>query len=80
MPELNPTTRTRLWYIVILLVMDAAVLLGLEQLNYIETTSPYALPLFMIGIFSVLVAACVGAFLLVTRPEQVDLKAMRQRE
>jgi len=78
--QINEVTRTRLWYVVAFLLMDAAVVLGLEQYGYIPTTSPYALPLFIVGVVSVLLAACVGSVLVVTKEKPVELRAQRQRE
>ena len=78
--QINEVTRTRLWYVVAFLLMDAAVVLGLEQYGYIPTTSPYALPLFIVGVVSVLLAACVGSVLIVTKEKPVELRAQRQRE
>jgi ABC-type thiamin/hydroxymethylpyrimidine transport system permease subunit len=78
--QINEVTRTRLWYVVAFLIMDAAVVLGLEQYGYIPTTSPYALPLFIVGVVSVLLAACVGSVLIVTKERPVELRAQRQRE
>ena len=78
--QINEVTRTRLWYVVAFLIMDAAVVLGLEQFGYIPTTSPYALPLFIVGVVSVLLAACVGSVLIVTKEKPVELRAQRQRE
>jgi len=78
--QINEVTRTRLWYVVAFLLMDAAVVLGLEQFGYIPTTSPYALPLFIVGVVSVLLAACVGSVLIVTKEKPVELRAQRQRE
>ena len=78
--QINEVTRTRLWYVVAFLLMDAAVVLGLEQYGYIPTTSPYALPLFVVGVVSVLLAACVGSVLIVTKEKPVELRAQRQRE
>jgi len=78
--QINEVTRTRLWYVVAFLIMDAAVVLGLEQYGYIPTTSPYALPLFIVGVVSVLLAACVGSVLIVTKEKPVELRAQRQRE
>jgi len=78
--QINEVTRIRLWYVVIFLLIDAAVVLGLEQFGYIPTTSPYALPLFIIGVVSVLIAACVGAVLVVTKEKPVELRAQRNRE
>jgi hypothetical protein len=80
MPELNPITRQRYWYIVAFLAMDAAVALGLEQFGYISTASPYAFWLFVLGIASALSAACLGAVLYMLAEQPVDLKAARQRE
>ena len=78
--QINEVTRTRLWYVVAFLIMDAAVVLGLEQYGYIPTSSPYALPLFIVGVVSVLLAACVGSVLIVTKEKPVELRAQRQRE
>jgi tetrahydromethanopterin S-methyltransferase subunit C len=78
--QINEVTRTRLWYVVAFLIMDAAVLLGLEQYGYIATTSWWALPLFITGMVSVLIAACIGAVLVVTKEKPVELRAQRQRE
>ena len=78
--QINEVTRIRLWYVVIFLLIDATFVLGLEQLGYIPTTSPYALPLFIIGVVSVLIAACVGSVLIVTKERPVELRAQRQRE
>ena len=78
--QVNEVTRTRLWYVVAFLIMDAAVVLGLEQYGYIPTTSPYALPLFIVGVVSVLLAACVGSVLIVTKEKPIELRAQRQRE
>ena len=78
--QINEITRTRLWYVVAFLLMDAAVLLGLEQTGSIQTTSWWALPLFIVGIVSVLIAACIAAVLIVTKEKPVELRAQRQRE
>jgi hypothetical protein len=78
MPELNPTTRKRLWYITIFLAMDAVIALALSW--WLPPTNEWAFPAIAFGLVSAVVAGAVGSFLIATRVEEKDLHAVRGRE
>jgi hypothetical protein len=78
MPELNPITRKRLWYITVFLAMDAVVALALS--GWLPPTNEWALPAIAFGLVSAVVAGAVGSFLIATRPEVKDIHAARSRE
>jgi len=77
-PELNPVTRTRLWYIVIFLAFDAVVALGVSA--YVPPTDTMAIYAIGAGLIMGVIAGAIGSFLIATRKEEVNLRAERQRE
>ena len=77
MPELNPVTRTRLWYIAIFLAFDAIVALLVS--SYVKPNDPLALPSILFGLVMAVGAIALGSFLYATREKPVELRASRDR-
>jgi len=75
---LNPVTRARMIYIMIFLVLDAAVgfVVGVTS----QPGSDIPLLAVLWGFVNVAAAATVGSILYATRDKVVDLKAARSRE
>ena len=76
--RLNPTTRTRLWYISAFFVMDGIVAL------YVCVTTPPADKLALyaayFGMVSIVAAGSIAAFLIATRGTTEGLKRQTSRE
>ena len=78
-PELNPITRRRLWYIAAFLGIDGIVSL------YVATTVPpsdgLALPSILFGLVMLVAAGSIGSVLVATKiGNDTDLKRQRTRE
>jgi len=69
MPELNPITRKRLWYIVIFLLLDGIVALYVSAIT--PPTDAIAFYAVALGLVSVVIAGAVGSFLVATSPAAV---------
>ena len=78
MPELNPVTRNRLWYIAIFLAFDALISLYISAT--IPATDGLALPAIIFGLGSGVAAGAIISFLVATRQEEKNLRAQRSRE
>jgi hypothetical protein len=78
MPELNPVTRKRLWYIAVFLAFDAGVALFVSAT--VPPTDAFAFPAILFGLVSAVAAGSLGSFLYATRPVDKDLRAVRSRE
>lgn len=78
MPELNPVTRTRLWYIVIFLAMDGIA--AYYASSIIPPTNTLALVAWAVAALSVVGAVSLASFLIATRKMTTELKSQRSRE
>ena len=80
MPELNPVTRTRLWYIAVFLAIDSVVALYISA--SIPPLDPIALPSIIFGLIMGVAAGSLVAFLLATKidVDGTNLKRERTRE
>lgn len=79
MPELNPVTRKRLWYICAFLAVDAIV--ALYTSAAVNPADPIALPAIAFGLISGVGAGSLGAFLIATGYVPADMmKKERVRE
>lgn len=78
MPELNPVTRTRLWYIVAFFVIDCAV--SFYASATMDPANGFALWAWISGAAFALFAACIAAMLIATRVVPENLKQERKRE
>lgn len=78
MPELNPVTRKRLWYIAAFLLIDGIVSFWI--CGTIPATDPLAFPSFAFAMLSLLVGACIAAMLISTRVVPADMFKSRSRE
>jgi uncharacterized membrane protein HdeD (DUF308 family) len=78
MPELNPTTRKRLWYIAAFLLLDGIV--SMYICAGTPSTDPLAWPSLIFGLVSLVVAISIGAVLFATKVVPKDLFAERSRE
>lgn len=79
MPELNPVTRMRLWYITLFFAADGLIALcaGIS----LPSDSSWALPAFVLGLVQIVAGGAIGSFLFATREVQKeDLHAVRRRE
>jgi hypothetical protein len=78
LPELNPVTRTRLWYINVFLMMDmvGAIYAGAS----LPPTSGYAFPAMIFGFLAGAGVLGLSLFLILTDKKEVNLKAQRSRE
>ena len=77
MPELNPVTRSRLWYIAIFLLLDTVVACYIGSI--LPPLSEYALPATIFGLLTGVGVAALVPFLLVTRKKEVNLREARDR-
>ena len=78
MPELNPVTRKRLWYIAAFLFLDGVVSLWVA--SSVPPTDPWAIPSVAFGLITVVASGAMGSFLIATRIKVDDLRAQRSRE
>jgi hypothetical protein len=79
MPELNPVTRMRLWYITLFFAADGLIALcaGIA----LPGDNPWAIPAFVLGAVSFVAGGAIGSFLFATREVQKDdIHAVRRRE
>ena len=78
MPELNPVTRTRLWYITAFLAMDAVVALYVAATA--APTDSIAMYSVAFGLITGTSAGALGSFLIATKVKIEDLRTARSRE
>ena len=77
MPELNPVTKQRLWYIVVFLLLDGIVSM---LIGYINPASGFALPAVIFSFLNFVAAITIGCLIYAFRPGQENLKSARSRE
>lgn len=78
MPQLNPTTKSRLIYIIAFLLLDGCVTM---YLGYTNPSQGFALPAVIFSFLNFVAAITIGCLIYVySKPEQDNMRANRSRE